>query len=296
MDLHYRQELQVGFLVLAALAVLVIGLVWLSGRSIAGTSSFEVRFANIQGVSPGDPVQISGVRVGRVASLQLRGVGEVVLTLEVHPSVAPRADARAGVRSLDFLGAKFIEYNPGAADAPFPSDSMVPGEGENDIASTAVDLADDAAALLRSSRGFFSEDMAGQLQRTMLAAERGLNVMSQLGEGPMVSDATAAITTLHAAVSRLDSLLANPAIGESVSQLDEITEGIREMTQGLGLVATSLASMLEKIDTSEGTVGLLLNDRTLHDDLSGVLQSMRALMDDIRDNPGRYGPRTIKLF
>ena len=82
MDLHYRQELQVGFLVLAALAILAIGLVWLSGRSIAGTSSFDVRFANIQGVSPGDPVQISGVRVGRVADLQLRGVGEVVLVLD----------------------------------------------------------------------------------------------------------------------------------------------------------------------------------------------------------------------
>jgi phospholipid/cholesterol/gamma-HCH transport system substrate-binding protein len=295
MDLHYRQELQVGFLVLAALAVVIGGLLWLSGRSLAG-SEFDVRFSSIQGVTVGDPVQISGVRVGRVSDLQLRGVGEVILTLEVHPSVEPRADASAGVRSLDFLGAKYIEYDPGTVDDPLPSGTMVTGRGESDIAATAVDLADDASALLKASRGFFSEDMADQLRRTMVAAERGLDVMGQLGEGPMISDATTAITTLQSAVSRLDSLLANPAIGESVSQLDEITEGMREMTQGLGLVATSLASMLDKIDTSEGTVGLLLNDRTLHDDLSDVLQSMRALMDDIRENPGRYGPRSIKLF
>ena len=295
MDLHYRQELQVGFFVIAALALLVFGLVWLSGRSLAG-SSFDVRFSNIQGVTKGDPVQISGVQVGRVANVRLRGVGEVILSLEVDPSVQPKSDASASVRSLDFLGAKFIEYHPGVSDTPLAAGAVVTGTEQEDLAGMATGLASSADALLSSSRGFFSEEMSDQIRHTMEAAERGLNVMARVGDGPMISDATQAITTLKSAVSRLDSLLANPAIGESVSQLDEITEGVREMTEGLGLVATSLASLLAKVDTSDGTIGLLLNERTLHDDLHDLLQSMRALLDDIRENPGRYGPRSIKLF
>lgn len=295
MDLHYRQELQVGFFVIAALALLVFGLVWLSGRSLAG-SSFDVRFSNIQGVTKGDPVQISGVQVGRVANVRLRGVGEVILSLEVDPSVQPKSDASASVRSLDFLGAKFIEYHPGVSDTPLATGAVVTGTEQEDLAGMATDLASSADALLNSSRGFFSEEMSDQIRHTMEAAERGLNVVARVGDGPMISDATQAITTLKSAVSRLDSLLANPAIGESVSQLDEITEGMREMTEGLGLVATSLASLLAKVDTSDGTIGLLLNERTLHDDLHDLLQSMRALLDDIRENPGRYGPRSIKLF
>jgi len=295
MDLHYRQELQVGFFVIAALALLVFGLVWLSGRSLAG-SSFDVRFSNVQGVTKGDPVQVSGVQVGRVANVRLRGVGEVILSLEVDPSVQPKSDASASVRSLDFLGAKFIEYHPGVSDTPLAAGAVVTGTEQEDLAGMATDLASSADALLNSSRGFFSEEMSDQIRHTMEAAERGLNVMARVGDGPMISDATQAITTLKSAVSRLDSLLANPAIGESVSQLDEITEGVREMTEGLGLVATSLASLLTKVDTSDGTIGLLLNERTLHDDLHDLLQSMRALLDDIRENPGRYGPRSIKLF
>ncbi|HEX9692715.1 MAG TPA: MlaD family protein [Gemmatimonadales bacterium] len=295
MDLHYRQELQVGFFVIAALALLVFGLVWLSGRSLAG-SSFDVRFSNIQGVTKGDPVQISGVQVGRVANVRLRGVGEVILSLEVDPSVQPKSDASASVRSLDFLGAKFIEYHPGVSDTPLAAGAVVTGTEQEDLAGMATGLASSADALLSSSRGFFSEEMSDQIRHTMEAAERGLNIMARVGDGPMISDATQAITTLKSAVSRLDSLLANPAIGESVSQLDEITEGVREMTEGLGLVATSLASLLAKVDTSDGTIGLLLNERTLHDDLHDLLQSMRALLDDIRENPGRYGPRSIKLF
>ena len=90
--------------------------------------------------------------------------------------------------------------------------------------------------------------------------------------------------------------MANPAIEKSVSQLDEITQGMLEMTEGLALLTTSLGSVMQKIDEGEGSLGLAINDPTLHDDMSAVLQALKELLDDIRENPGRYGPRSIKLF
>ena len=95
MDLHYKQELQVGLLVIVATAILIFGLIWLSGRSIGGGSvvTFDVTFTSIQGVSTGDPVQISGVRVGRVAKVEIEDVDQVVVMLEVRNKFRPRVDA-----------------------------------------------------------------------------------------------------------------------------------------------------------------------------------------------------------
>ena len=101
MDLHYRQELQVGLLVIVAATMLIIGLIWLSGRSLGGgAAKFEVRFASIQGLSSGDPVHISGVRVGRVAGHDIEGVDQIIVRLEVRREFRPRSDARVSVKSL----------------------------------------------------------------------------------------------------------------------------------------------------------------------------------------------------
>ena len=78
--------------------------------------------------------------------------------------------------------------------------------------------------------------------------------------------------------------------------MDEIAEGLQEMTDGLAVVTTSLGSVMQKIDQGEGSIGRAINDTTLHQDMHEVLVSLRELLDDIRENPGRYGPRAIKLF
>jgi len=68
MDLHYKQEVTVGLLVVAGLVVMIGGLTYLSGKSIFGsrTMTFGVQLPNVAGLVQGDPVQVSGVRVGRV--------------------------------------------------------------------------------------------------------------------------------------------------------------------------------------------------------------------------------------
>lgn len=115
MDLAYKQELKVGLLVIAAVAVFSLGLLWLSGRTIGPTRTVivPVRFTNVSGLRPGDPVQTSGVKVGRVANVVLQGVGDVMVYLEVNRAQRPRVDAQALVASADFFGAKYIDYVPG---------------------------------------------------------------------------------------------------------------------------------------------------------------------------------------
>ncbi len=290
MDLYYKQEITVGALVLIALAVMVGGLMWLTGRSIGGGRrvAVSVEFQTVSGLTESDPVMISGVTVGRVAEVRLEEVGRVLVRLDVERRVRPRVDATAAVRSLDFLGAKFVAYTPGTAEDLLPDEAVIAGVGETDLASSAVELTDEATRTLLRAQALLSDETAAQIRRTLSAAERAMAVVARVGGGPLAASAESTLAAVHGAAAALDSTLSNPAISESLSQLDEISVSVREMTEGLAAVTTNLALLLAQMRSPEGTIGKALTDSTVYHDLHEVLQSLKLLLDDIRERPGRY--------
>src|SRR5258708_2877011 len=114
MELSYKEEVGVGALVILGVIVFTVGMFWLTGRSFGSNGvGVEVVFRNVAGLKEGDPVRVSGVTKGRVDRVRLAGVGKVAVQLTLDPAVRPHRGATATVASADFLGAKFIDYNPG---------------------------------------------------------------------------------------------------------------------------------------------------------------------------------------
>jgi phospholipid/cholesterol/gamma-HCH transport system substrate-binding protein len=212
----------------------------------------------------------------------------VRVELEVDRRVQPKIDAVAEIRSLDFLGAKYVSYSPGTAEQALPDDAVITGREEMELASGAVQLADEATRLLQSSRELLSPQLAAQVRQTLAATEHAMDVVARVGSGPMAESASASLEALQGAAMALDSTLSNPAINESLSQMDEIADGVREMTDGLAAVAQNLAMMIELMRSPDGSIGRALTDTTLHNDMHEVLVSLRLLLDDIRERPGRY--------
>ena len=289
MDLNYKQEVSVGLLVMVAVVGFFAGLMWLTGRSFR-TSNVEVtaRFLDVGTLTVGDPVRISGVRIGRVASTVLEDAGSVVVTLEVTQRFRPRVDAKVSIKSLDFLGAKYIDYSPGSASTYLEGGQMIVGTTSGDIADAAAGLTDEAAGVLIGAQRLLTEQMANEVQQTLAAAQRAMDAVAQVGESKLADNAQASLLALQQVALRLDSTLANPAIDESLNQLDELTENVTEMTEGLAGATMALSTMLQQMSDTAGTIGKLLTDQTIHTDLHELLGSLTKLLDDIRERPGRY--------
>src|SRR5438093_7271956 len=128
MDLTYEQEVGVGAIVLVGVAVFLVGMFYLTGRSL-GTSGIpvDVMFESVAGLKQGDPVLVSGVKQGRVARVALERVKSVRVTLELSEDVAPHIDASAAVAATDLFGAKHVDYNPGARDEMLASGRSISG-------------------------------------------------------------------------------------------------------------------------------------------------------------------------
>lgn len=290
MDLYFKQEVGVGFLVIVATLIFVGGLMWLSGIPFgqSGRIDVPVVFEDVGGLAEGDPVHVSGLNVGRIKSIELESIGRVRVVLEVPNSMPPHADAKATVGTLDFLGSMKVDYDPGSADAMLGEERSVVGSRAGGLAEGVPELADQATEVLIGAKQVLNENLALSINETMEALRAAMVAFEGTLNGPTVRQAQATLASLESVSGRLDSVLANPSIEESVNQLDEVMEGFREMSEGLAGATTALSNILEAVDKGEGTLGLAVNDSTLHHDLHGVLISMQALLDDMRARPGRY--------
>lgn len=294
MDLTYKQEVGVGGLVLAGLVVFVIGMFWLTGRSLSSNAiTVKVAFENVAGLKVGDPVMVSGVREGRVAEVRLDRVGHVTVSLELQPDpkVRPHIDASAVVAAGDFFGGRFIEYFPGdSASSLLPSNGTIQGTREEQLTDVAAGVATKANAFMTSATNLVNDRLASDIHNTLLATQRAMDVVSKAGNGPLLGQATATLASAERVMNHLDTLLAGPA-GKRV---DTLTANLAALSTELSKATTSLSGLMTQIQQGKGTLGKMATDSSLYFRLDSTLASLNSLLTDLRERPGRY--LTVKVF
>ncbi len=298
MDMTYKQEMGVGALVLAGLVLFVVGLFWFSGRSIRHQGVLaKVVFTNVAGLKEGDPVLISGVKVGRVSKVSLERVGKVMVTLELSgdPRVRPRTSAAAVVSSVDFFGAKMIDYSPGAeTDSFLPSSSVITGTKAQELADIASGVATNANELIGNAKGLVSTQLSEDIHNTMIATQRGMAALTAATNGPLVSQSTKALAQMEHVLARFDTLLATANVQKTGVRLDTLTANLSRLTSQLASSSASLDSLLGKISRGQGTLGKMATDTVMYGDIHKTLDALTNLLNDLRERPGRY--LTVKVF
>jgi phospholipid/cholesterol/gamma-HCH transport system substrate-binding protein len=133
-----RTEIVVGVFVLVGLACLGYLAIKLGKLEVLGSSGYTVYadFPSVAGLKIGDPVEIAGVRVGRVEAMGL-AEDRARLQLRLQDNVKLQEDAIASVRSRGLIGDKFILITPGASDKIIPSGGKI---RETDSPPDIVDL------------------------------------------------------------------------------------------------------------------------------------------------------------
>lgn len=296
MDLTYKQEVGVGALVLIGVAVFLVGMFWLTGQSLRTSGvAVDVAFTSVAGLKQGDPVLVSGVKQGRVGGIRLERVGRVVVTLELDDEVRPRIDAAAAVGSLDFFGAKFIDYNPGQRDEPLPEGRLISGSNQPDVADVAHGVANRANELLTNVNEIVSERLGEDVRNTLIATQRAMNVLAGMPNQPFIQQTQRTLAATERLMARVDSLL-DSGTGRN---LDSISTNLATLTNHLGGATAALDTLLGRMNRGEGTLGRIATDTTMYHDLHALSVALTALLTDLREHPDKYlkpGFVRVKLF
>ena len=296
MDITYKQEVRVGLLVLVGFLVFTGFMFWLTGRSLVSkTIPVRVVFKNVSGLKEGDPVRVSGVKKGRVGPVRLQRVGHVGVTLQLDPEVRPHKDARATVASADFLGAKYVDYDPGASDTMLAANETIQGLTEEQFADVAQGAAKSAQELIANvNKGLNPGQLASDIHATLMATQRGMNALTQATNGPAVQQTQAALHALERVMARFDTLLGNANVVNSGKRLDSLSVNMNQLTSRLADATGSLKTLLDKMERGEGTMGKFATDTMLYKNLNATLKSLSELLTDLKERPGRY--LTVKVF
>ena len=199
---------------------------------------------------------------------------------------------------------------PGATLPNIAKLTAVAGQIAGDVADVAnrVDIAfdDDAAKELRASIRNFSS-LSTTLATTVQHHAGDLDTLSTgLQDAVRSLNRTARTTELIA--GRVDSSIASGELRQIMMDLSSAAAELRRTTSTISGMATRLASsqghldrflvsgdsVLGKINSGQGTLGLLVNDSSLYIGSDSLVMQLRGLVTDIKANPKRY--LSVRLF
>lgn len=294
MDLHYKREVTVGALVIAAIALFILGAMWLGGKDLSGADEVVAVFKSVDNLKRGSPVTVSGVQVGRVESVELRRVGEVAVTMSVPSRVALQSDATARIEAIGLVGDQAVALTPGTAPDQLALGTEIPGTVKPGISDLGADLGERAGKVLDGVNAFTNPEMAEALRRTLVSTERLTSLLADASDGPVV-ELSRTLQSLNQMLARVDRLLADSVPQRTLARFDSAAAGFDLLARQATITTARLDTLLANLNNGRGTMGRLLSDTLLYEDLRGTNRALQELLHSLSQDPGKLNVE-VKLF
>jgi phospholipid/cholesterol/gamma-HCH transport system substrate-binding protein len=300
------QEVLLGGVVFVAIVIVVVGTVWLSEQfaGAAGGYRLHVKFDSVPGLQRGNALTIRGVRVGKVLKVELKG-GQPVVTLGFADRTTLPRDSKILLKSEGLLGGQMIEIQVGST----VSNSYANGDTVRGISGSGL------AAVMNNAAS-----MAEQLNE---AVSQTMNKENIEHIQRVLSDVDSASTNLKAILDENRSTIANvldslavasgdaremigenrPEIRKAVASLRRSSERLAALSKNLVSSSVSLKELLDnlnqitgKIRNGEGTLGKLVQDGGVYDNLQRTLSTVDSLVSAIKKEPKKYLNVDLHIF
>ncbi|MGD2218003.1 MAG: MlaD family protein [Gemmatimonadales bacterium] len=283
-----KAEIWIGLLAIVCAIILGWGYFWLTGQPL-GERGYTVRviLEHAGGLERGDRVHMSGVEVGVVRSVRLEAADRIVVQLWLHRDLRIPEDSRALLQAVGVFGDVVVALEPGTSEAMASSGDTLGFGRAPSLMDLAGDLGEQAEALLLKIDRLLADSTIDQVHGGVAALPGTVRGLEQLVSES--SDEFAALSqSLRTTAETLRGTLEGAEIEELVAELRELAASASQTAESLRGSAESLRSVADKIDRGEGTLGLMVNDPGLYEDLRAAAQNAAQLTRDIRENPGRY--------
>jgi phospholipid/cholesterol/gamma-HCH transport system substrate-binding protein len=284
MEKRRRNLAAVGMLTIVAVVIFFWGLFWLMGTPVfRGGMDVTLLLSDGGGLKRSDRVQLQGVQVGAVRSIELHPQGGVVVGLRLErEDLALPTDTRAAI-SGDVFGAHTVDLIPGTSGISISPGDTLRGAASPQLTQIATDLSSRVESVLINADRLLSPAAVADVHATAaVLPESALELRAAFGELRLASIA------LRRSAENVESADAGTALRSAIADVERSADALTSAAGRLETALVSFGSVMDKIDTGNGPLGRLVNDETMYNELNNTLREMRALATDIRERPGRY--------
>lgn len=311
MNFKNHKEVLIGAFAVIILACLFFGFSYLQGRRLFSSSNqFVVVYSDAQGLKTSNPVMKNGLQIGSVIEIKINPENpeQIVALIDVQKNVVVPKNAEATIISADLLGAKAVELNW------IPS-STVAESGDTLVGKIEFSLTDKVSkeilpvklktekmlgsldTLILNMQHLFSDEAMsggmGSVQRTLIHLEKSSETLKDLlvaESGALkktISNLESVTTNLQKSNQHISSITANTAAATEKLAKSDIDGTVKE----LKTATHALNQMLGQINSGQGSLGALVKNKDLYDNLNKTISDLNRVVADLYKNPKIYlGP------
>lgn len=294
------KETKVGVLAAFAITVLIIGYNFLKGENVfTSTKEYFGKYEKIEGLFASNPVLINGYKVGSVSSVSMDNKSlELTVGIRLPGDIKIPANSVMKIVNNDMIGSKAVEIIFGDSKDIAKDGAYLEASQDQGIAQAVSDVLTPLTQRVNSVLGNIDTAVAGaDLTTTLKDASLALKAFKETADklNSLLDGKDAHIEAILANVQTTTKSLTGltPKIDGIIADIDKTTSELSEVE--FKLLATkiqNLAGELEKttsaINNSDGSLGLLVNDKKMYNDLDATILKLKSLIEDIEKYPKRY--------
>jgi len=296
-------ETKVGILTIVALTLLIVGFNFLKGKNVFNKEKhLYAVFSDLGSLRKSNEVKMKGLPVGTIYDYTEidKNLSGIIVTITMKRDVNIPKDSKATIES-ELLGNTYMNVVQGQSTIFLKDgDTIVTdrassflGDVKAQITPTLTSVRgaiDSLKIVLGGLNRLFDKDTKGNISEIIRNLKQTTSSLNKL----LDAESGALAATLNNANSITGNLKKNnDSITATISSIKKVADKfsgleVQPTIDTLQATINELKTVLGKFNTNEGTLGLLMKDRKLYDQLNSLLLGIEILFDDIRVNPKRY--------
>ena len=298
------KEIRIGLFFLLVLIALYFVIQFLKGNDVfQGTATYYAVYPGVEGLAPTSPVSILGLKAGTIDRISYDQINrKMIVRMKLKKSYKIPAGSVADIYSADILGGKAVKIILSEATDFHRS-------GDTLLSSVQKDL----ITLLTGELVSLKEQIAGLISGLDTTVAH-LNEILGTENKQEIREALASLnSSLHQFNGFIGTLNDNaPRIGSILGSVDtlgsKLNTGINDLNQtlvnlqalslelkdaGLSETVNELTSLVKHLNNPGGSLGQVMNNPDLYNNITRVLGSVDSLVQRISDNPKKYFKITV---
>ena len=283
---------------LVALAILILGIDFLKGVNVfKPTNYYYASFENVEGLAVSSPVMLNGFKVGQVREMEYEfdNPGHVLVEMSLDSRLKVPQGSKA-VLGTDILGTASIVLHLSKSATDHSVGDRLIGENSSSLLASAGDMLPAVQQIFPKIDTLLTNLNAVVADPALTASVKRLDAISTNLQTTTqrLNAATAQLGPIAADVKQITGNTSN--ITSDLAQLSGQMKNLPldSLVADLQTTTANLRALSDELGKPNSTLGRLINDPSLYDNLNTTISSLDSLFVDIKKNPKRY--ISIKLL
>lgn len=292
------KEIKTAILVLSGILLFIFIFYYLKGENILDNSKkISAIYDNVEGLAPSAAVTINGHKIGKVQSIHFTNdlSGKLNVNMLIDSDFEFSKNSTAQLYESGLIGGKAIAIIPAFDGAP----NVESGDTlSSDVKPGLTDLVNQRLTPLQE-----------KMETMMVSADTLLVNLNSLFDAQTKSNIKSSIAELSTTIASfkstsesLNDLVVDnsSSIGQTITNFNKISEDLTSLSTSLAAAdfdtimadlkstISSFNQLLSAIENGEGSVGKLMKDEAVYNNLEGATKQLEELLEDMKLNPKRY--------